>query len=246
MNLPNISVVVQARVGSSRFDSKIFSQVGKVPILSRIKSQFNQFNNNLVIYLATTNNPEDDSLVKHALDLGFKIFRGSENDVLNRYYNCAKQNKIDIIIRHTGDNPFIDLKLLEKSLNRILHQYSSINPLFLSTKNGCVPIGMDIEIFNFCALDFAEKNAVSKYDREHVVPILYRNLEPSQIIKLLPQYDYPISLPTPNCTIDTVEDLINANDFDLYLKNRNASIKLCYNWWKAKLLKEGCDKSKYQ
>lgn len=167
-----VVVITQARSGSTRLPNKVLKKIGNKTLLeihiNRIKKA------KLIddIYIATTVNKSDNIIADLAKQFHVKYYRGSENDVLDRYYQTIKDVKPDFIVRLTSDCPLIDPKLIdevvEKAISKNLDYYS----------NGLVesyPDGQDIEVFKFTALEKAWKEAQLNSEREHVTPFIYKN-----------------------------------------------------------------------
>lgn len=168
----NIIVITQARVGSTRLPNKVLKEIlGKSLLqihIDRIK-QSKLVND---IFIATTTNKDDDKIEELAKQLSVKYYRGSENDVLDRYYQTIKNIKPDYIIRLTSDCPLIDGKLVDEMIKEALKKKLDY---FSNTIEETYPDGQDIEIFTFKALKKAWTEAVLKSDREHVTPYIKNN-----------------------------------------------------------------------
>src|SRR5699024_9581806 len=104
-----------------------------------------------------------------------KYFRGSESDVLSRYYLCAKENDADIIIRITSDCPLIDPLVIDEILDFYLKNNYKLVTNAGDIHNRTYPRGLDTEIFDFDTLENAYKNANKDYQKEHVTPYIYEN-----------------------------------------------------------------------
>ena len=115
-----IGLIVQARMGSSRLPGKVMMQIdGKNPLLYYAikQNKVSKYGKNLVI--ATTTKPEDDIIEEYAKKNNIMIFRGSSENVLDRYYQCAKKFSFSIIVRLTGDNPFNDPTVIDAMIKKI-------------------------------------------------------------------------------------------------------------------------------
>ena len=198
----NIGIIIQARMGSTRLPSKIMLPVNGHPIF---QSQINRVRTiNYPIYIATTIQPADNAIVDFAEQNNIPCFRGNENNVLSRYYECAKENKLDIIVRITSDCPLIDPVLIKKGLDEYL--IMADNNLFLSnTINRTYPFGFDFEIFSFHLLEDAFHCAVDSSDKEHVTPYIWKNkggrVHTKQLTRSTDESKYRL-------TLDTTEDYI--------------------------------------
>jgi len=167
-----IAGIVQARMGSTRLPGKVLMQIqGKSLIaleLERI-SRAKMLDN---IIVATTVSPSDDELVAHCEEMGYAVYRGSEEDVLERYYKAATAFHVDTVVRLTGDCPIIDPVIVDDAVaffkTNIYDYISNANPPTL-------PDGMDTEVFTFLALEKAHKEAHINSEREHVTPYMWKN-----------------------------------------------------------------------
>lgn len=168
----NVIVVTQARSGSTRLPNKVLLKIkGKTLLqihIDRIK-QAKQVDD---IFIATTIKISDNLIADLAESLRVKHYRGSEDDVLDRFYQTVKNIKPDFIVRLTSDCPLIDPHLLDeviyKAKQENLDYYSNIiEELY--------PDGQDIEVFKFSALEKAWLEANLKSDREHVTPYIRNN-----------------------------------------------------------------------
>ena len=124
------------------------------------------------IIIATTTNPEDDVIEKFAISNNIKLFRGDSDNVLDRYYQCAKKFSLTHIVRITADNPLIDPDMIDQAIKK----YSTFNYDYLTNSiDRTFPNGTEVEIFSFDALEIAWKYAKKKSEREHVTPYFYNN-----------------------------------------------------------------------
>ena len=214
-----VGAIIQARTGSSRFPNKVLKSLpcnSNLTVLNQIIRRLKQSTLLDTIILATSTKKEDKKLEKIAKDENIKIFFGSENNVLNRFYECAKKYKIDIIVRITADNPCIDYKIIDKGIGFFLkNNYDYINSAGL-------PIGTNIEIFNFKALEIANKEASKDYEKEHVCPYIYKCKKfKTYTLDLSKEIKINIDISSIRLTTDTEEDyaLICAIYDYLYEKN---------------------------
>jgi len=176
------AAIVQARMGSSRMPGKVLSKVDESnPILFYVIKQL-QFCKLLdKIIIATSDLVEDDKIANFTEKLGISVFRGNSDDVLDRYYQCAKKFSVSTIIRITADNPLIDPTLVDDAIEK----YQSSSYDFIS--NGLprtFPQGTEIEIFSFKSLEKAWKNAKKPSEREHVTPYVYNNSDKFKIFSI--------------------------------------------------------------
>ena len=130
------------------------------------------------IVLATSEDPRDQSLAQYVRELGYTIYQGSENDVLDRYYRAAKQVGADVVVRITGDCPLIDAELVDAVIDRFLESgvdyASNIDP-------PTYPDGLDTEVFFFSALETAWREEKNMQQREHVTPFMRESSQLSRV-----------------------------------------------------------------
>ncbi len=160
--------IIQARMGSTRLPGKVMRQVQGVPLIQTLIQRLQLAKSIDQIVLATSTEPVNDSLEVFVSGLGIPVFRGSETDVLDRYYQAAKSYQPKTVIRITGDCPLIDPKLVDLVVEEFNHQKVD----YLSTANDCFPDGLDTEVFKFSALEEAHNKATTPHEREHVTPFL--------------------------------------------------------------------------
>ena len=160
-----IVAIVQARMNSTRFPNKVMKTINGIPMIEILLKRLSKSKKIDKIILATSTDDKDQNLFKHVKGLGITCAQGSENDVLDRYFNAAKESQADIILRITGDCPLIDPDLVDESID----EFKKINVDYLSNINPpTYPDGLDIEVMKFSALEKAANEATKLADREHV------------------------------------------------------------------------------
>jgi glutamate-1-semialdehyde 2,1-aminomutase len=161
--------VVQARLGSTRFPNKVLRPVAGVPLIELLLSRLSRAKRVDQIVLAAPEDARNEPLVAHARKLGFAVYQGSENDVLDRYYRAASAYKPDAVVRITGDCPLVDPALVDA----LIGDYETGGADYVSnTLVPTYPDGLDVEVFSFVALQRAWKEADTAFDREHVTPYI--------------------------------------------------------------------------
>lgn len=171
-----IGAIIQARMGSSRLPEKVMKELQGKTVLAHVIERVEQSKLVDEIIIATTLEPEDEVIEKEALKIGVKVFRGSETDVLARYYYAARENKIDVIVRITSDCPLIDPRVIDEIVNfYIRHNYHIVSNAGAELSNRTYPRGLDTEVFSFKDLEEAFEKADELYQREHVTPYIYEN-----------------------------------------------------------------------
>lgn len=199
------TAIIQARVGSTRLYNKIFADICGKPLIWHVVNRltFSKQIDNIV--LATTQNPLDDALESWARENKVAWFRGSETDVLDRYFRAAKEWGATVIVRVTADDPFKDPAIIDDVIN-IMQQvkadfaYNNNPPSF--------PEGLDTEVFTFKALEKAAESSCDPFEREHVTQYFYRN---SNLFKQH-NLSYKSNLSHMRWTIDTALDLEMARE----------------------------------
>lgn len=177
-----IGTIIQARMGSTRLPGKVMMEIKGKPILFYVLNQVRQSKLMEQIIVATTDMPEDDVIAKYIQSLNIKVFRGNSEDVLDRFYQCAKMYNLKTIIRISADSPLIDFTIIDKCIKEFKngdYDYLSntivqVNDIWRETYNG-FPIGLAVEIFNFDSLERAWKNTKEPSDREHVTEYMWKN-----------------------------------------------------------------------
>ncbi|VAW48811.1 hypothetical protein MNBD_GAMMA03-468 [hydrothermal vent metagenome] len=164
-------VIVQARMGSERFSGKVLKEVKDKPLLWYLVQRLHQCKAISKVIVATSTAIENDVIEEFCKNNQVKCFRGNENDVLDRYYQCALIYKMDHIVRITGDCPLIDPELVDDVIKFYLEHLE-----FDLVKTGSTyPEGFDAEIFSFNNLELIWKEAKLKSQREHVTTFLWEN-----------------------------------------------------------------------
>lgn len=165
-----IGIIIQARMGSSRLYGKVLMPIAGKPLLQYIVDRLKTLKYEVKIIVATTVFSRDDKIEQLCAIQNITCYRGSEDNVLERYYLCAKEYNLEHIIRLTADNPFSDIEELDNLIKLHSSEYvdysSSINEL---------PKGLGAEIFSFSCLEKSYKNAVSSYEKEHINEYVFNN-----------------------------------------------------------------------
>lgn len=167
-----VVAIIQARCGSTRFPNKVFAQICNHPLIWHVVNRLRFANTIDEIVLATTTNPIDDKLYEWAQENDVSVFRGSENDVLNRYYEAARFCNADVVVRITADDPFKEPQVIDKAVRKLLDEGADF---VCNNFPPSYPEGLDVEVFTFKSLEIEEKNCISDYEREHVTQYFYHN-----------------------------------------------------------------------
>ena len=161
--------IVQARMGSTRFPQKVMKLICGTPMIGILLERLSRATKIDQIILATTEDSQCDPLAQYVRELGYEVYRGSENDVLDRFYQAAKLVNPGIIVRITGDCPLIDFNLVDA----VVKKYEDSNVDYISNSSPpTYPDGLDTEVFSFSVLETAWKEAKGSQEREHVTPFI--------------------------------------------------------------------------
>lgn len=163
-----VVAIVQARMGSSRFPKKVMRPILGRPMIELLLERLGRSRRTDQIVLATTDHPRDDELAMFVERLGYPVARGSERDVLDRYWQSAKTLQPGVVVRITGDCPLIDPSLVDAVIGQLQHNVDYVANTIPTT----FPDGLDIEVFTFEALEKAALNATKPHEREHVTPYI--------------------------------------------------------------------------
>jgi spore coat polysaccharide biosynthesis protein SpsF len=209
-----IAAIIQARTGSTRLPNKVFKQLCDKPLIWHVTNRLKYSKKIEAIILATTLNPNDDALEIWAIENNIQCYRGSEDNVLERYFRAAQNFKVDTIVRITADDPFKDPQIIDKVITlfeeeKLDFAYNNNPPTF--------PEGLDTEVFSFEALERAYNDSVDSFEKEHVTQYFYRN--PSLFSQTCLRN--PTDLSYLRWTIDTQKDWDMAEIVynSLYLPN---------------------------
>lgn len=211
--------IIQARLGSSRFKKKIFQEINGQKIIEIVYKRVSQSKKINKILIATTKSKIDDQLVNFLKRKKIPFFRGSEKNVLDRYYRASVKFKADDIIRITSDCPLISADFIDEHIK--IYEKSNVD-VVSSYLLKSYPIGVSISICKFKILKKAWKNAVLDYDKEHVMPFVYK----MKNIKIKKTKNKIFNLKKyPRLTLDYPEDLITIKNVFEYFKP-----KIYFSW----------------
>lgn len=193
----DIGIILQARMGSSRLPGKVLKPFGHTTLLGWILERLGELPWPVVV--ATSDLPGDDEIERYCHDTGATCFRGSEQDVLDRYFQCARSYRFGHVVRLTGDNPFPDIGML-----RLLAETHLSSKADYTHSFGEMPVGTGAEVFSFKALQRCWEEGWAEHHREHVNEYILDHPSEFRISR--------VSIPTGKLapglrlTIDTEED----------------------------------------
>lgn len=193
------TVILQARMGSQRLPGKVLRLVAGKPMLEWCLLRLAEAQRCRRVLVATSIAEADDAIEHFCVQRGTPCFRGSEDDVLLRYFKAAQKFQVDPIIRVTADCPLIDARVLDD----MLAAFAASETDYLSnTLERTFPLGLDLEIFTAAALTRAQREATQRYEREHVTPFLYQHPEQFKLERFKNETDWSHL----RVTVDTFED----------------------------------------
>lgn len=202
----NVVCIIQARTGSSRLPKKVLMDIEGKPMLIHVIERVLLSKNINKVVIATTTKAQDDAIVELIDDYNksdkVAWFRGSEEDVLDRYYGAAKENNADIVVRITSDCPLIDPEVLDKVIVAFKNA-SDCDYCSNVIVDRTYPRGLDTEVFSFSILEHMWKNCKEKPEREHVTWHVVKNPDKFKIVPVTNKTDYS----KHRWTVDVEEDL---------------------------------------
>jgi spore coat polysaccharide biosynthesis protein SpsF len=213
-SIVKVGAIIQARTGSTRLPNKVFSKILDKPLLWHIYRRLTYSKLIDTIIIATTDKKEDDIIEQWAIENKILVYRGSEHDVLSRFYNAASENNLDIIVRVTADDPFKDPVLIDSSIMELITQ--KLNFVY-NNKPPTFPEGLDVEVFDFDSLKIANNESISLFEREHVTQYFFNNLVDFKYLNIYSKENNSLL----RWTIDTAIDLKMTEVIYEYLYKEN-------------------------
>jgi spore coat polysaccharide biosynthesis protein SpsF len=196
-----IEAFIQARMGSTRLPGKILKPILEKPLLDFLIERLMYSKGINEVVVLTTREIADDPIVTFCEQRKIPCFRGSEEDVLDRYYQAALLRRPDGIVRITSDCPLIDPQIVDQLIEAFRHEYPKFDYVS-NTLERTFPRGLDAEVFSFEALERAFQNALYPEEHEHVTVYMYRHPE----LFKLKNIAHTSSLAHHRWTVDTPED----------------------------------------
>lgn len=181
-----VNAIIQARCGSTRFPSKVFADINGNPLIWHVVNRLTYAKTINKIIIATTTSYKDDKIETWCNENNIACYRGSENDVLNRYYSASVAYPSDIIVRITADDPFKEPSLIDAVVNKLIkegydHVTNNLPPSW--------PEGLDCEALTFVALKKSEESTHDEFEREHVTQYIYHNPDKFKIGNVASEVD---------------------------------------------------------
>ena len=214
-----VVAIIQGRMSSSRLPGKILADIAGPPMLQRVFIRTSRSATVTETIFATTTDSSDDPVAEYCEFSGIPFTRGSQFDVLDRYYQTAKGAKADVVVRITADCPVIDPNLIDDVVNALLEdKYDFVCNRLPPPYHRTYPIGLDVEACTFKALEKAWKKAKEPQHREHAMPYFYEGVELTSQSRTLETgtsprgfsvalLHHPTDFGDYRWTVDTPEDL---------------------------------------
>jgi spore coat polysaccharide biosynthesis protein SpsF len=199
-----VVAIVQARMGSTRLPGKVLKDLEGETMLARVVQRLSCSRLINEVLIATTNRVADDAIVEECRRCGVQVFRGDEEDVLDRYFRAAQLTGAEVVVRITSDCPLIDPGVTDKTIAAFLRPQGQASPDYAS--NVVVrtyPRGLDTEVMTAQALERCWRVAKQPYERTHVTPYIYEHPAEFKILSVTGEKDSS----RHRWTVDTPEDL---------------------------------------
>jgi len=192
-------------MGSSRLPGKVLKHIGDKPLLAHITARLSHLRNKTSVVVATSDLDRDTPIYDWCMQSNLECFRGSEDDVLDRYFSCTIKFHFDVIVRLTADNPFVDIVELDRLIDLHIKSENDYTHSF-----GMLPIGLGAEVFSLSALRRSHLEGKEPHHREHVNEYIPEHPELFRIGVL----EIPSSKRAPEIrlTVDTYEDWLRADN----------------------------------
>ena len=223
MNGKSVVCILQARMGSTRLPGKTLMDLSGKPLIHQVLDRLLQCKTLDKIVVATTVHERDDVIEEAVTGYGDRVFvsRGSEEDVLDRYYQAAVKHGADIVVRATGDNPMTDPDVIDGIVETLLSD-DSLDYVSNSIDGKTFPVGLDVEAFRFDALERCFKEGDEPMDREHVTVYIKRNPESFKV----KSYKNDVDLSHLRWTVDEENDYLLAKEIYDRLVSRNPRFRM--------------------
>ena len=226
-----IYLILQARMNSTRLPRKVLRLIENKCVLQHVIDRCSKSKYINKIIIATTTNPSDNILGEYCIQKGLNYYRGSEENVLERFYMSIKNDIPDIVIRVTSDCPLIDSNIIDNMIDYFIeNNLSFLQPKYYKGDNqkqmGGFPDGCNPQIFSYKVLEDTYNNVESNFDKEHVCPYMIRNFMTEEYI--IPNIEHYVNIDFSklHLSLDTQEDyeFISKIYGYLYKKNQNFTI----------------------
>ena len=215
-----IGCIIQARMGSTRLPGKVMLDVeSNKTVLYFVIKQLQSCKLVDKIIVATTTLEDDKQIANFSKQLGIDSFRGSSDNVLDRYYQCAKEYSISIIVRIPSDKPLIDPEIVDNVVSMFMN--SSYDYITNFLPNPTFPSGTEVEVFSINALKKAWEKAKIPSEKEHVTPYFTNHEDEFKITHM----ENSENLSHLRLAVDKIEDLKLVRKIVSKIKKRPIILK---------------------
>jgi spore coat polysaccharide biosynthesis protein SpsF len=188
-------------MGSTRLPGKVLKKVLDKTLLEYQIERVKRAKSIDEIIIATTTKESDDPIVQLCQQLSIPYYRGSEEDVLSRYYEAATKFNVEVIVRLTSDCPIIDPNVIDKVVEHYIENKDRYDYVS-NTLTRTYPRGLDTEVMTYEALQRAHEEAKELAYREHVTAYIYRHPDQFRLCNVSNEKDES----KHRWTVDTEED----------------------------------------
>jgi len=195
-----IVAIIQARMGSSRLPGKVLRDIRGQSMLARVVNRVRRARSIDDVLVATTDSDADDPVRQECRRNSVPVFRGCEEDVLDRYLRAAQWTGADVVVRITSDCPLIDPEITDKTVRAFLAERPDYAANVLVRT---YPRGLDTEVITMQSLEHAWREADQLYQRAHVTPYIYEHPDDFKLVSVTGDSDYS----QHRWTVDSAEDL---------------------------------------
>ena len=221
MSCFKVVAIIQARMGSTRLPGKVLKKILNKPMLQYVIDQVKCATCIDDLVVATTTNSKDEQIVEFCKNASVNCFRGSEDNVLSRYYHAAKKYSADCVVRVCSDSPLIDPSVIDRVV-KIFTEDGANYDYVSNTLNQTYPLGMNVEVFSLEALEKSFLNHAGEYQREHVTPYIYQNTNLFKIFKEQLEVDYSHL----RLTVDEKQDFILVKEIIKEIQSINETFRM--------------------
>lgn len=221
---PRVILILQARMGSTRLPGKSLMPLAGRPLAGRVIERLQRCERIAQIVLATTTKPEDDGLEALGRDYGVAVFRGSENDLVDRYYQAALEYRAEVVVRVPADNPAPEPAQIDAAIEYHLGSRNDFTTTYPDVIDNGWPDGIGAEILNFSALEQVWKTSSDPRNREHPHTNFYEHPETYRVGTM----ECPAEFRRPDIKLDvnTQEDYEFMSQLYDYVYPRNSEFTI--------------------
>jgi len=185
-----VVAIIQARMGAKRLPGKVLKKINGIPLLALEVGRVRLAKKVDKVVVATSDQPQDEVICDFCQENQIDCFRGSESDVLSRYYDCAKKCEASLIVRLTADCPLVDPVIIDKTVQLCLDERVDFSANTVPPDKSFFPDGSDVEVFTMAALARAHAECKNPHDREHVTFYFWKYANGFKTARLENDKDY--------------------------------------------------------